>query len=573
MKTLLLTVVLLAQPSNQEPQALLPVRPHPTSQELLAQADALYREANEEITRYEENLSEGKYKAASAREVKSIGGTAVTVARLKRLAERLALLVEPAGADLALRADDLDGRLAGVVQEYKKLPQFGQLIGNSYNAMKARSTALEKQLPTIRKLFSDDKPELAQERIFAIYDDLTPGAIWIEGRYAAALYRPFQDAEKQIAAKTTELRTEQAGAILSELRNKQTPPFERFVKNVTASADAIAAGGAAPWGGQQLDGPDLVAAWAVGWRTAHLMTLRARALDWAKGVKIDPLADEYAQFQDQMIALVAQVIRADAARATPDTARGMYLRYLDVLADLQPKLADNGLTQATQSALAELVGKSLELAAQVENYALATDDMLRWRRRVAARYAEVRRQQSPELAGQMQAVESNLAKKWAEMHTSTPALVEQMSAALLGKPASIDNVAPGADATSTSRYAERLIAHTSGKLPPAALAALDEDLLVTATLPPLTLAAALARRTAEQGYFVAAGGEVTGVQVDSVLGSFANLADANLSNAAPQFAWGSLPVEERMERPTHELLWSATLTPQWLQHEYVFAEQ
>jgi len=77
----LLPKALLAQPSNQDPQALLPVRAHPASQELLAQSDALYREAHEEITRYEEKLSEGKYKSASAREVKSIGKTAVTQGR------------------------------------------------------------------------------------------------------------------------------------------------------------------------------------------------------------------------------------------------------------------------------------------------------------------------------------------------------------------------------------------------------------------------------------------------------------------------------------------------------------
>ncbi len=368
-------------------------------------------------------------------------------------------------------------------------------------------------------------------------------------------------------AKMTELRSEQAAAILTELRNKQTPPLDRFVKNVTASADAIAAAGVAPWGGKELDGPDLIAAWAIGWQAAYLMTLRARAIDWAGGAKIDPLADEYAQFQDQMIAAVAQVIRADAARATPDTARAVYLRYLEVLAELQPKLADDGLLEPVESAFVDLRGKSPELALQVNNYALATGDMLRWRRRVAARYAEVRRQSSPALLGQMQAAESDPTKKWGEMDTAAPALVEQMSAAMLGKPATIDNIAPGADGASASRYADRLFAQTSGRLPAAALTSLDEDLLVTATFPPLTPAAALARRTAEQGYFVAAGGEVAGVQLDSVLGYF-----VNLNGPAPQFPWGSLPVETGMQRPTHELLWSATLKPQWLQHEYVFAE-
>jgi hypothetical protein len=384
-----------------------------------------------------------------------------------------------------------------------------------------------------------------------------------------------------------EIRKDAAKHILDELRTSQSPALDDTLAQVQAAAASIGAAGKAEFAGESLEGPDLVAAWGLAWRKLHAATLRARAIDWARGQgrgvappsELDQLESAWASFDKGMAPAIAGVIAADAARVTPDAARALYARYVAVLGSLAPQVADQqALLAAVQPALQQLADKSPDLASQVQAYERATGELLRWRARAAAAHARrMVKEAKPvaevlaaaagdaEVQGRLKRANARLELTW--IGTPTPATMRDLARLLPAQPVTLAELAPLEDGAAANRWRDRQFARIAdAKLPATAIANLKADLLVTQNAPALSLPAAIAIASAEQGYLAAAGGKITGAQADGLLVHLITLGDA-----PAHLPIGTMP-EETPADAINRLVLTVQVKPGWLQHEHVFVE-
>lgn len=575
---------LCANPSHDDPQQLLAVHTDGAA-EITVEASVLAREVAEELGEYESKLRESRLKVGRSTDIKQIGALATQIDQLKRLAQQLILLREPAGADLDYRARDFELRLRDVVVEYKKLPNVSQLIAAARSQYDREVAGGIRSLSRLGTLFKQGKVELAEKGIHEIYDDLARHSIWCGVSTNQRMYAKFVAPQRLIEKEMTERRTAQAEQLLENLRQQQAPDLTALPKRAQASIEAIQTSGKAEWDGQMLDGPDLLAAWASQWRKTHHAAVRTRAIDWARGQTstmaqpsdLDRLEDAHSQFDQQMCTAVAELIAADAARAIPDATPILYQRYLQVLASISPQFAGASLRESVEPVLRSLREKSPLFAKQVDAYREATEELLRWRERVATDRAARRQEAAPPLLEVMnqaatqaalQARSDRVDSGVDQLFTSAPPLVNDMSRVALERQATLSDLAPEGEGSAISRYSQRHYARMPRvTLPEGEVADLKNALLVTDALEPLTLETAIAIRTAEDGYFQSAGGRVTGLQLESLLVHFIELPDD-----AAHVRIGPLPAEDPGSEPLRQLVWQFVLQPEWVRHEFIFAD-
>jgi len=601
---------IVAGPNPEDPEAMLSVRPHASSEQLLQDAQRMHDQIEEELLRYENNFARERYKQGSVREMKRISGTLTKIRQYGRMAEDLAGLRETAGIDLRHRAEQLQRRAQDIIQQYRELPDTLRLAQGASGAVKALAEKNAQALETVQEFLDQGKVEVAQRRFYDLWDEAEEPIVWQPSRQIrGSLRSPFLVFEKKLMPHVEAARAARAAEMITQLWQQQAPPFDRFLGNIDASVESFRNQGTAVWGGQAKDGPELLDAWTVGWRQAHRMSLRAEALAWslppaseaateksddsetadpdaadpdtnradaeaAPGGDARDFRQRYHTFHQRILNAVVALIEADAARAEPAAVPDLYVRYIEVLGSLAPQLADESLPANVEPALNKLRDKSPEFAETVAGYERATREVLRWRRRrsqaYARRYSADARSLSDllELAAQKDAL---IARDEAargdvdRLFVAAPLLFEDVDRLVVGKQAIVNGIAPQGDGAFVSRLDDHCYARVADvALPAAEIAALKEDLLVTPDAPPLTLEAAIAIESAEQGYFNALGGEATAVEVDALLPRISRV------EHAVHAPIGAL-LGERPEEPVRRLLWPVALRPQWLQHEFVFA--
>jgi hypothetical protein len=367
---------------------------------------------------------------------------------------------------------------------------------------------------------------------------------------------------------------------LVERRAENAPLFEELHSRIAAAVKSIESTGTAMWDGEQVDGPALIIAIHQTWREAQNKTLRCRAIDWARGVKsglrppseLDELDAAYAQFAASVGPTVDAIIVADASRALPDIVPTLYARYLDALATVAPSVAAAGWHDSAERGLQALREKSPAFAKQADNYQRATSDLLRWRRRAAQAAARARSANASTLEQLLAKAATGAHPDVTIMKRPAPALVRDVAAATVAQPALATRLMAAGDGTALSSYAQRTTARVSDcVIPASAIAQLKEDLLVTADSPPLTLAAATAIASAEQGTLSAAGGHITGVELQSLIVPLMTL-DVDKASAFPL---GPLPSDNApfpASEPIAQVQYVFAVQPSWLQHVYIFTE-
>jgi hypothetical protein len=101
-----------------------------------------------------------------------------------------------------------------------------------------------------------------------------------------------------------------------------------------------------------------------------------------------------------------------------------------------------------------------------------------------------------------------------------------------------------------------------------AIQSLKADLLVSDETAPLSLAAAAAIRSAEQGDYAAVGGVIKGVHLEGLIPRLAVLSEG----ALPFVALGPLPDEPREDRLLNHVLMRFDILPDWVHHRYFFLQ-
>ncbi len=519
----------------------------------------------------------------------------IQIRQLRRAALDLQMLGETAGVDYGLRAVVLTQLFSPIVVTARSTPA-GQAYANQAQQylMSPKSTQARKAMvQKLQVLLQQQKLEEAYQQFHAALDEITSLTLFLDSAAEDNYTREFAAVRNAILDARNNAFRGQVQASLDQLVTSQLPATQELLKNIAAAAAALQSAPQAAVGEQKLGGPQCLEHFGGLWKQLHLSALHCRAMEWARITnipdvtslaQIDPQQirmkdDTVSQFYGDVVKALATLIDADAQRAAPADVPALYQQYLQVLAPLVASTPDDKLPQAVQPALEKLAGKSAAFAAEVKSYQTATHELLRWRERLAQSAAAAA---GASFSSSDQAVlkffmsegdfrglyiSSDTAPNRAVLPASCPQLIPTASQRALEQPILVRNLAGLAGGKlAVARYHSRHYATLP--LPDAAaeVTRLQQELLVTAQQPAMTLEAAVAVDTAQRGNYVAAGGSVTGLHLEGLIPRFAALRP----EAQQLAALGPLPVEVPPLGFISQVLVRLDVAPAWVQHKYFF---
>jgi len=572
-----------AAPNHQDPDGPLAVRPDEKNKELQGRADALYRQVRKALTEFETEMAQGQVRRVKLKEVTD---AFAGMLELRRVARHLSALGETAGADYQLRGEELRRALFAVIHAIKTVPGVKQQLAQALPAVSREAEKRSSVFAKVQGLLARKEYDQAEAAFYEAMDVLESRAAWYDqdsqqsfmGRYWRAL--PEVDAPVQQARETA------GQEALTKARQQIAPDFDKLLAQLQQAAVAVKQSGKGAYAGQSLAGPAVLSAFLADWQKAHHAALACRGLDWARSLKVsqldlNALADKQAKFSAAAPQAVADLIAADAARASAADAPALYAEYLKALAPVVSLTGDDALRTTAGKALDALAAKSPQLAAEVGAYRRATDDLLLWRRRTAAAYARAQMAKFPplhqvfaEATGASAAVPPSPsgtaaapAITWA-LTAPAPKLMQEAAPKLHDKSALAADITGVAEAkVVASRYGQRAYATLVKPEELAAqVSALEADLLLAGTAAPLTLDAAAALASARRGDLKAAGGAITGAHMEPLVARFAAIPPA----AATLVPLGALPPELPSGDPLLQILMRFEIQPAWVQQEYFF---
>lgn len=515
------------------------------------------------------------------------------VRQLRRAALDLQMMGETAGVDYSLRALVLSRQLGKLVQAFKGTPA-GQTYLNqarqylsSGKATAARKAAAQK----LQRLLQDKKLDEAYKAACQELDQLRSVTMLLEPREEEIFLMELASAEGLIASDRNTAFRQQTQAALDRLAVSLLPKTQELLQSIAATAGILRTAPQATVAGQTLAGPQCLESFAAAWKQVHLSALRGRAVDWAYMTSIPDLSHlqqkgtprfveaDYARFCDDVVKALASLIEADAQRAAESEVPTLYLQYLQVLAPLVAAAGDDKLELAVQPALDKLAAKSTAFAQEVKAYVTATHELLRWRERLAqasAASAATAFPPSDQALVKFFVGEGEYRGLWApslpdpasaHLLASCPEVIPTASQRALEQPVLVKNIAGlSGGKIGVARYATRH--YTTLPLPDvsAELVKLQQDLLVTAQQPTLSLEAAAAVDAAQRGRYLAAGGVVKGFYLEGLIPRFAALRP----EAQQMVALGLLPVEKPPLGFVSHVLVRFDVAPAWVQHKHFF---
>ncbi|NQT16976.1 MAG: hypothetical protein HQ582_29735 [Planctomycetes bacterium] len=576
-----------AASTDEDPEAPLAVRPEDESRKLQKEAESRDRKARAAVTTFREKLAEDRLSEVKAG---AVGDAHVAVLQLDRLARRLILLGEPAGRDFSMRMMELRAGVTEIVGAYLHLPGVPERIARDYEVLQREAQKRRDVLDKARALGEREEWEKAESILHEAIDDLEKGAVWLGSDQRRMVLGEFAEMAGVVAMWVRRIREERAQAALAEAREAQTPDFDALLGEIRSAASSVQGSSAVEVEGQSLTGPEFLERFGQRWQEAQHQAVRCRGLDWARRAEAATqasakLTSQHARFSAEVGGAVAALIEADAARADASAARGMLAAYLEQVAQLVALSGDDSLESAVGPVLEKLATKSPELAAEVEAYRKATTDVLRWRRRTAEASARARKDEFPPIQAEffraVQATDSTpglvpagaVDTSRAEFSGPVPSIMGPAAEKLMGRRVSLADLVglPTKSRITIARYGKRSYARFSVPDALAArfaerTAALERDLLVSESAPPLTLEAAVALARARRGDLAAAGGEITGVTLESLVTRFATLSSAGRT----LIPLGPLPQESGWRDVLRQAVMQFEIEPAWVRHECFF---
>jgi hypothetical protein len=580
----LFSAVAWAAPSHEDPEAPLAVRPEPVCQQLVAEADTLYRGLRESIGEWQAKVSNSQLRQVKPGQVVE---AYAKMLQLGRVAGRLIILGEPAGMDYQFRARQAQQELSQLINAFDGLPGVQEQINRAFAAIRREAEKSASILPKVQKLSQAGQLDEAETMFYKAFDPLESKGVWYKLETRRPVMEKFWQTQEQLDRALRESRQKEARDALTKARQAKTPNFSQLLAQLRQATAAIRQNGKAEVGGQSLTGPQVAAQFCQQWQQAQQAALACRALDWARTTQLSAndlaqLTDQQAQFSRDATPALAELVQAEAAHAQAADAKSLYREYLTVLAPLANLPADAAAPTAWDKALEQLIAKSPPLAAEVAVYRGATSELLRWRKRTAEAYTRARKAQSPpledvylqgirssgETAGLLLPSATNTSQT--ELSSPAPNVMPMAAKKLLGQRAMVTGLIGNTEAKSTvSRYRQRCFASFALPEPLAKeVAALEADLLATKTAAPLTLEAAAALASARRGDLAAASGEIQGIYMEALAPLFA----APPPIAANLIPLGPLPGEAIGNDPLVQMVVHFDLKPLWVQQDYFFLQ-
>lgn len=576
-----------ANPNSRDPMLPLDLHNLTNAQPALSTANTLFTSLLKDI----QAIGANPTRVAG----KKLSDLHIQIRQLRRAALDLQMLGETAGIDYSFRANALAQSLSQIVSVFRGSPA-GQTYANQAQQFLASPKATQARKAMAQKLqalLQQQKLEEAYQEFNNAFDQLTSLTMFLDTRAEELYSMEIAPVGGLIANGRNKAFRGQAQASLDQLITSQLPATQELLKSIAAATTALQSAPQAAVGEQKLAGPQCLEHFGGVWKQLHLSALHCRAMDWARisnvpGLinlgQIDPqqvrVADGViAQVCEDLVKALATLIEADAQRAAPADAASLYQQYLQVLAPLIASTADDKLQQAVQPALEKLAGKSAPFAEEVKSYQTGTHELLRWRERLAQSNAAVAAasflpsdqavlkffMSDGEYSGLF--IASDTAPNRAVLTASCPQIVPTASQRALEQPILVRDLAGlSGGKLAVARYHSRHYATLP--LPDAAaeVTRLQQELMVTAQQPAMTLEAAVALDSAQRGNYVAAGGLVKGLHLEGLISRFAALRP----EAQQLAALGPLPVEVPPLGFLGHVLVRLDVVPAWVQHRYFF---
>ena len=493
---------------------------------------------------------------------------------------------EPAANDLALRAVYSQWRIRNEIELFLQTPKGAQfyqrLTANldSPKAVKQRAAALEQ----IIKLVQKKEFESAENMLGKTYANLWPDAGYLWPAARIPLFKPFQEAEGIIRNEMGQRRQAKARAALAEKAKLWTAQRDTLNSTVAEAISQMQASGKATLGAQPLLGPEALSQLFDRWGAVHHSLVQFAMAQYAITEGDQALltleADRMATMMEKC---ATEFLVADATRADAEAAKSNYVRYLQVISDTANKVNRWRNSDIFNDAFAKLASRA-GMKTPVESYALATDEMMRWRQQYALEKKRTIEEEFPSLETQFKSKllssgenlglfalqqEFPLPLLNHSAYKVIPNLVTQM---MKLKVSANDVVRLDGE---TPRWMIRYHDGIYGRLPAqikleSGAAGLMNDLIVDADHPPLTLRATAAIRSLERGEFDVVGGEIVGIEMSSFATRFITMPAVG----AALVARDDLPASSTDQRGLprghglDSVLVQFSIQPRWVAHRY-----
>ncbi len=585
-------VAMAANPSNKDFDAGIAVHGKTAAAGLAKQAQTLYEESNAATLKFAEAVKSNKVARLSWQ---PLGQNDVRLNQLRRIAQQLEILGETAGVDYQMRANSLFRTTGDIIDAFRAEPTSQRQLDKVRLALQKQEPARIKEVERLTKMAREGQWEAAETELYRFLDQLGVATTCLFNPEKRPIYAPFAEVQAAIDQAMRQARVTQAKQLLTERRQAETPDFAAVLSEVQAAATSLAASGTATLDGSVLTGPDAITAIGERWAEVQVKSIRCRTLDWllansmeayggtGEGQKPSSIVSEYANFSAAMMNALAQLIESDANRTSGPDAAALYVAYLRACAPLIRRSANQNLAPVLNPALQSLANRAPQFPAEVAAYTEGTGDLLRWRARVARGLAVARADTFPSIDRLMFEAtrdEGNYlglysanasSASGAALHASAPEVMLRPIERLQGKQAhALDVVRLGGNGpVAIARYRARSYANIPAPLDLAAeIDALKVDLMVSEDRPALSMFAAVAVDSAERGDLVAAGGTIVNQYLESLTTRFAALPTA----ASILTPLGTIPPEQTDSSYRNQVLMRFDLTPNWVQHDFFFAE-
>ncbi len=572
-------------PLTEQPLLVMEVRDDNEIQNMREHGEGAYIEAETNLTKFEEMLKANQGKGINLEEV---GNTFIPIMHVERMATRLSILGEPAGWELGARHVDLRMRIFKLTADIRALPGMAEKFADTRPLVVSTKKG-EVQLIKVDQLIKKNQIPAAETLMCDILDSVHCVGILYEPAVAIPVHSLINKSDETTKVVFLDYRRRVASEELAKERKKGTPDFKKLLQELQAATTEISGGSDPKVGGKTISGPEWLKQFAERWQKAYFAACHCYGLDLARitydtnaMADADQLSQDYQEFVTAVLRGIAGLIGADTNRVQPDQASQLYSGYVNAVAGFSALGDPQTVFGAIQPSLDALAAKSPELQADVGSYFVFSTELLRWRQRVADGYMNARLAEYHPVGATF-----NAAIPDPKLPTNPTIFGETSIGNVLllvaTAPIAIETVNPGivgkkvyAQAGLSSRN-ERL--HVTSVEEGSVYATIPQEvnlklavdemknaLLVTDTLPPLTLEAALAIESASHGDLWQFGGEVTDVELEGRITKIAN------SNADD---WGLIYLTSTMTRPQNgyslqHVMVQCHLRPDWLRHQYFF---
>ena len=366
-----------------------PIRVRPANRPLLDQADeviAKVRARTERLAARAGKTDELRGKSESLR--KEIVELYRLIHQVGELGDELLLRGERDGETLRTRASELIAPLNATVTELR--PSLGTPQG-MVNAMTRRAKEQLAELKQLDELIKQRKWTQAHAKLEGLLEQADEVGRFPDQKEVEQLFKPLAERIAQVRPGYLAERKPNLVTGLREEFAALRPDLNALRLQLAAVSSAMKENREIRWNDQSVTGPDLLGQLVASWPATDQAVSQAAAVLHSIGppaeTELKSLRADYEAARLQAVTLVRELVLAEPASLSASVVEARYAAYLDVIPRFTIALhATPDELLASTGALNQLAARSPNLAAKINRYRAATDDSLRWRRRLAQRY-------------------------------------------------------------------------------------------------------------------------------------------------------------------------------------------